>query len=344
MNREKPRINRDPPSAPGVFAAIDLGTNACRLLVAVPDGAGIRVVGSYSASVRLGEGLARDGAFTEDGISRAVAALKDCAAHMASRGVTRVRAIATEACRRADNANTLIARARIEAGIELEVITPAQEVQLAVAGCADLIGDAYDGALVFDIGGGSTELIVVRRANGGADVTAWCSVPVGVVTLAEKNGGTHLPAWLFAPMRGEMDAILAREYAGLVGHAFEPSRFHLLGTSGTLTTLMAVKLGLFRYDRRRIDGQWLDRAEVEALISRIVALDFDQRAAIPGVGEDRADLILPGLAILSAIMEQWPCARLRVADRGLREGILARLMAAERDPGSPAAAGGSSAR
>jgi exopolyphosphatase / guanosine-5'-triphosphate,3'-diphosphate pyrophosphatase len=353
MNREKPHINRDGSnrvgsasngsSGGGVFAAIDLGTNACRLLVAVPEGTGMRVIGSYSASVRLGEGLAREGAFTDDGISRAVTALKDCAAQMVSRGVTRVRAIATEACRRAANANALITRARDEAGIELEIITPAQEVELAVAGCSDLIGDEYEGALVFDIGGGSTELILVRRVNGGTDVTAWCSVPTGVVTLAEKNGGTHLPAWLFAPMRAEMDAMLSREHAGLTRNGFEPSRFHLLGTSGTLTTLMAVKLGLLRYDRRRIDGQWLDRADVEALISRIVVLDFDERAAIPGVGEDRADLILPGLAILSAIMEQWQCARLRVADRGLREGILAALMAAETAPGSPAAADGSSA-
>jgi exopolyphosphatase / guanosine-5'-triphosphate,3'-diphosphate pyrophosphatase len=341
MSRENSYINRD--AKRGVFAAIDLGTNACRLLVAVPEGAGMRIIGSYSASVRLGEGLARDGAFTDDGISRAVTALKDCAMQMASRGVTHVRAIATEACRRAANVDALIARARDEAGIEIEVITTAQEAELAVAGCSDLIADEYDGALVFDIGGGSTELILVRRANGNAEVTAWCSVPTGVVTLAEKNGGTHLPAWLFSPMRAEMDAILGREHAALAGNGFDASRFHLLGTSGTLTTLMAVKLGLHRYDRRRIDGQWLERADVEALVARIVVLDFDERAAITGVGEDRADLILPGLAILSAIMEQWPCARLRVADRGLREGILAALMAAERGPGSPAAADGSSA-
>jgi exopolyphosphatase/guanosine-5'-triphosphate,3'-diphosphate pyrophosphatase len=329
-------------AAAGVFAAIDLGTNACRLLVAVPDGTGMRVIGSYSASVRLGEGLAREGAFTDDGISRAIAALKDCAQQMHRRGVTRVKAIATEACRRARNADVLIARARDEAGIELVVVSPAEEAQLAVAGCADLIGDEYDGALVFDIGGGSTELILVRRVNGKADIAGWFSMPVGVVTLAEKNGGQHLPAWLFAPMRAEMDAILSREHASL-GTAFDHARFHLLGTSGTLTTLTAAKMGLTQYDRRRIDGQWLERAEVEALIARIVVLDFKERAAIVGIGEDRADLILPGLAILSAIMEQWPCTRLRVADRGLREGLLAELMAAEKAAASQAAGAAPSA-
>ena len=192
-----------------------------------------------------------------------------------------------------------------------------------------MIGDDYDGALVFDIGGGSTELILVRAVREGGtvrpEVAAWCSVPIGVVALAERHGGPRLPASAFSPMRAAVESAFARERATL-GVEFDTARFHLLGTSGTLTTLTAAKLGLARYDRRRIDGQWLEGADVREMIARLAACDFDARAALPCIGADRADLILPGVAILSAIMDHWPCARLRVADRGLREGLLAQLM------------------
>lgn len=319
VREEEARVNPD-----AVFAAIDLGTNACRLLMAVPDGDGVRIIGSYSASVRLGEGLVAEGALSEAALSRTLAALKECKAHMHRRGVTHVKAIATEACRRASNAEAMIARARDEAGIDLIIVTAAEEAQLAAAGCADLIGDGYDGALVFDIGGGSTELIMVR-AGARPEVVTWCSLPIGVVSLAEGHGGRRLSAAAFAPMRSETEAALARERSKL-GNGFDAARFHLLGTSGTLTTLAGAKLGLSRYERRRIDGQWLERDEVLSLVERIAASDFEARASIPCIGADRADLILPGVAILSVIMETWPCARLRVADRGLREGLLAQLL------------------
>ena len=329
---QKSRVNRDAAGAGNgsAFAAIDLGTNACRLLVAVPDGGRARIIGSYSASVRLGEGLEREGTLNEAALSRALDALKQCATHMKRLDVGRIKAIATEACRRAGNAGVLVARARVEAGIDLTIVSAEEEAQLAAAGCAELIGDGYDGALVFDIGGGSTELILVRARREDRcirpEVIAWCSVPIGVVALAERFGGRRLPAAAFAPMRADIEAAFARQRAALGGGAFDAARFHLLGTSGTLTTLAGAKLGLVRYDRRRIDGQWLEHAEVRDMVGRLAASDFDERAAIPCIGADRADLILPGVAILSAIMDHWPCARLRVADRGLREGLLAQLM------------------
>jgi len=325
--------NGSAPSVP-VLGAIDVGTNACRLLIAVPDGNGQqprvpRVIDSYTANVRLGENLETTGAIAEVALDRTIEALKVCASRLKRRRVTHVKAIATEACRRAANAQDLIKRAEAEAGIHLVIVTPEEEARLAATGCAQLIGADFDGALIFDIGGGSTELILVQhvKSNGAAprhDIAAWSSTAIGVVKLAERYGGRELRAASFAGMRAELTPIFAamKQELGL----FDPIRYHLLGTSGTLTTLAGIKLGLKRYERSRIDGQWLRRDEILRISDFIVTKDFPGRAAIPCIGWDRADLILPGCAILSAIMDNWPCGTLRVADRGLREGILIALL------------------
>jgi len=329
-----------------VFGAIDVGTNACRLLIAVPDkhvtgpeGQGVampRVIDSYTANVRLGESLERTGAITEAALDRTIAALKVCASRLKRRGVTHVKAIATEACRRAANAQDLVKRAEAEAGIRLVIVTPEEEARLAAAGCLQLIGRDFEGALIFDIGGGSTELILVRREQGSApagyDIVAWSSAPVGVVKLAERHGGRELAAISYHAMRAELKAIFAAMKAELGPDVFDAKRYHLLGTSGTLTTLAGIKLGLKRYERSRIDGQWLKRDDILKISESIVTRDFSGRAAIPCIGTDRADLILPGCAILGAIMENWPCATLRVADRGLREGILIALLRESESP------------
>lgn len=318
-----------------VLGAIDVGTNACRLLIAVPDGQSSqasvpRVIDSYTANVRLGESLERTGALTGAALDRTIVALKECARRLKRRHVTHVKAIATEACRRAANAQDLVERAQAEAGICLTIVTPEEEARLAAAGCLQLIGAEFDGALIFDIGGGSTELILVRRfaGNGSAshDIVAWSSAPVGVVKLAERHGGFELRASSYAAMRAELATIFSRMKTELEPDLFDAKRYHLLGTSGTLTTLAGIKLGLKRYERSRIDGQWLARDEILKISDDIVTRDFQGRAAIPCVGTDRADLILPGCAILGAIMENWPCGILRVADRGLREGMLIALL------------------
>lgn len=319
-----------------VLGAIDVGTNACRLLIAVPDWQGHqppipKVIDSYTANVRLGESLEKTGAITEAALNRTIEALKICAARLKRRHVTHVKAIATEACRKAANAQDLVRRAEAEAGIHLVIVTPEEEARLAAAGCLQLIGSDFEGALIFDIGGGSTELILVRqtKSNGarqGHDIAAWSSAGVGVVKLAERHGGRELCASSYGKMRAELGPIFAAMKAELEPALFDPARYHLLGTSGTLTTLAGIKLGLKRYERSRIDGQWLKRDEILRISDFIVTKDFTGRAAIPCIGTDRADLILPGCAILSEIMEHWPCGTLRVADRGLREGMLIALL------------------
>jgi exopolyphosphatase/guanosine-5'-triphosphate,3'-diphosphate pyrophosphatase len=310
-----------------MLAALDLGTNNCRLLVASPEpGGGLRVVDSFSRIVRLGEGVAQSGMLSEAAIERTLSALKVCAQHIKKHDVRRIRAIATEACRQASNAQVLIERVAKEAGIVLSIVTAEEEARLAAIGCAPLIGKEYDGALVFDIGGGSTEAIWLKREGGHASLVHFASVPLGVMSLAEtcKDAGfaemREKMLTRFRAVRSEMDKKAA----------FDPARHHLLGTSGTVTTLAGVLLGLPRYVRAKVDATWHDRAGVLAVIDTLVGLDRAGRARLGCVGEERADLIVPGCAIYSAIQTVWPCARLRVADRGLREGILRELMAETR--------------
>jgi exopolyphosphatase/guanosine-5'-triphosphate,3'-diphosphate pyrophosphatase len=311
-------------------AALDLGTNNCRLLIAAPKRNGeMLIIDSFSRIVRLGEGVAATGELSTAAIERTIAALKVCAEHIRAKDVERVRAIATEACRRAANTSVLLERARKEAGIELSVITTDEEARLAAMGCAPLIDPKAEGALIFDIGGGSTEVIWMRRDPSGAThVIASQSEPVGVVALADlwKEKPSDLAGYVvmrdamierFRPIRAKMDA------AG----AFDPKTHHLLGTSGTVTTLAGIALGLDRYSRARVDASWHHCRDIVAVIDRLAGLDLAGRAALGCVGADRADLILPGSAIFAAILEHWPCTELRVADRGLREAMLRELIA-----------------
>lgn len=328
------RLDRLPPNfaAPQkreILAAIDLGTNNCRLLIAAPERRGLRIVDSFSRIVRLGERMAFTGVLSEPAMDRTIAALKICAERIERHQTTRLRAVATAACRLASNARELVERAEKEAGITLDVVTAAEEARLAALGCAPLIGTRYDGALVFDIGGGSTEAIWLRRpprqAGARWEKTAlvhFCSVPVGVMTLAEAEGDRSYDQ-MYAHML-ERFSVVRREMDDF--GSFAPERYHLLGTSGTVTTLAGVALDLPRYIRARVDGTWHECKRMSSVVNRLTKMDRTARTALGCIGEERADLILPGCAIYSAIQTLWPCARLRVADRGLREGILRDLM------------------
>ena len=318
------------PRLPPVYAAIDLGTNNCRLLVAKRTRDGFRVIDAYSRIVRLGEGLANSDQLNADAMDRALEALKVCSDKMQRRGVTRARSIATEACRTAANGPAFVERVKRETGIELDIVSTADEAGLAVAGCAPLLDPGHSAALVFDIGGGSTELMWVHHENRPKpEVKDWTSLPCGVVTLAEKYGGEFVSRALFEEMVSDVSQRLDAFRLRLVEHLPSESEYHLLGTSGTVTTITGVHLGLKRYDRARVDGAWIDRQEVSAVTDTLLELSLAERAAHPCIGVERADLVLAGCAILEAINRAWPANRLRVADRGLREGILFSLMAAD---------------
>jgi exopolyphosphatase/guanosine-5'-triphosphate,3'-diphosphate pyrophosphatase len=311
-----------------VYAAVDLGTNNCRLLVARPVDGGFRVIDAFSRVVRLGEGLAASGILSESAMRRTLEALAVCAAKMRRRGVTTARAVATEACRRAGNCGDFIDRTRRVTGIRLEIISSTEEARLALDGCAPLLTSDPPFALVFDIGGGSTELNWLEiDANSHVTVLGSVSLPCGVVTLSERYGAGRIGGAEYEGMVGEvMSALDSFEGRHDIGPKVARGMVQMLGTSGTVTTLAGVHLGLERYQRAVIDGYTLDFGAITSVSRRLAGMDCDDRAALPCIGRERADLVVAGCAILEAICRLWPVGRVRVADRGLREGILFRLM------------------
>jgi exopolyphosphatase/guanosine-5'-triphosphate,3'-diphosphate pyrophosphatase len=332
--------------APGplqpVYAALDLGTNNCRLLVARPTPRGFRVLDAFSRIIRLGEGVTTSGRLSEAAMARTWEALTICAAKMRRHHVLRSRLVATEACRIADNGAEFVAHVARRLGLKIEILSREAEAMLAVSGCLTLLDVDCDLALVFDIGGGSSELIWLDLARGKraqrrsltdrrevmSCIAAWTSLPVGVVTLAERFGGRHVTEHAFEAMVEAVTDLLAPFEAE---HRFRErlahGKVHFLGASGTVTTVAGIQLGLPRYDRRRVDGCWLDVADARAITYDLLARSYEERVAEPCIGRERADFVLPGCAILEALLRMWPADRLRVADRGLREGILATLMA-----------------
>jgi exopolyphosphatase/guanosine-5'-triphosphate,3'-diphosphate pyrophosphatase len=316
-----------PARGSGVYAALDLGTNNCRLLIACPVGDSFRVIDSFSRIIRLGEGISATGRISDAAIGRAVAALSICRDKMRAKNATRLRLIATEACRAADNADSFRDQVAAETGIRLEVIDRETEASLAVIGCSPLLDPWGRGAILFDIGGGSTELVRIERDPDRSDaaprIKAWMSIPLGVVTLAEHFGGRDVTPESYALMVQEVANYIAPFAAEQGG---DLKGMHLLGTSGTVTPLAGVHLNLIRYDRRRIDGVWLSDRDVTATIARLLGMSYQQRTENNCIGIERADLVLAGCAILDAIRNAFPLPRLRVADRGLREGMLVEMM------------------
>ncbi|MBL1420026.1 MAG: Ppx/GppA family phosphatase [Alphaproteobacteria bacterium] len=329
-----------------VYGALDLGTNNCRLLLARPQRKGFRVIDSFSRIIRLGEGLSKNSKLSDEAMDRTIDALKVCSEKMAYRGVHKSRLIATEACRRAENGAEFIHRVHAETGLKLEIIEQQTEAKLAVAGCAALLDERSKYAVVFDIGGGSSELILVEISpddNADAEhkieespfhpnyrIVDWTSLPIGVVTLSEKFGGTNVTHKLMDQMIEYVDAFLAPfEEKHQISKKINKEKIHLLGTSGTVTTVAGIHLKLKQYDRRRIDGFWLESSVSLGVTDMLIDMEFEGRAKHPCIGIERADLVLAGCAIFNAIYRRWPAERTRVADRGLREGILTNLMSGD---------------
>ncbi len=328
-----------------LYAALDLGTNNCRLLVARPSRRGFQVVDAFSRISRLGEGVGATGRLSEPAMDRTLEALRVCASKMGRLRIHRSRLVATEACRIASNGHEFLDRVRHHTGLEIEMLSRESEAKLAVSGSASLLDGHSDLALVFDIGGGSSELIWLDLAQRGGGqrrklndrlevqscIIAWTSLPVGVVTLAERFGERFVDEGIFEAMVEHVTAMIAPfERQHDFRRRAERARIQLLGTSGTVTTLAGIHMRLPRYDRSRVDGSWLAVDDVREVTDSLLAATHEERIAEPCVGRDRADLVLPGCAILEALLRMWPCERLRVADRGLREGILATLMAEDR--------------
>ena len=340
-----------PPRSGELYAALDLGTNSCRMLIAQPQGSGFHVVDSFSKSVQLGAGLEKTGRLSRGSMARTIQALRICQQKLRRNKVTRMRLVATEACRRALNAEDFIARAQRETGLRLDIIKPEEEAQLAVISCAPLVNRNTENLLVVDIGGGSTELVwidlkavskrdrpqAIMRLHAGfapavsdipaARVVDWISVPLGVATLRDQFSDVEDDAARFALMSWFFEENLAdfTPYQNIP----PTEKFQIVGTSGTVTTVAASHLGLKRYDRTKVDGLRMTSAQIDKVIRSYLALGPLGRRADPRIGQDRQALIMSGAAILQALMRCWPTDRLSVADRGLREGLLYAQMSAD---------------
>lgn len=352
ISRARKKGARTPAQAAGeLYAALDLGTNSCRMLIARPEGNRFRIVDAFAKSVKLGADLERTGVLTRPSAERTIRALQVCATKLRKLDVRHSRLVATEACRRARNGANFLDQVRKRTGLELELIPPEEEARLAVVSCAPLVEEEAEHVLIFDIGGGSTELVWIDIAHiepkdrpaavirlkmdkstqnvPGARLIDFISVPLGVATLYERFHDVEDESARFALMSWYFEEQLARfrpyEDVDLLEgvHGFQ-----MIGTSGTVTTIAAAHLGLKRYDRRRVDGLTLSEAEIEAVISNMMAKGAEGRRNDPSIGRDRAELIMSGASILQTLLRIWPTNRLGVADRGLREGMLCSMMEA----------------
>jgi exopolyphosphatase/guanosine-5'-triphosphate,3'-diphosphate pyrophosphatase len=322
-----------------LYAALDLGTNNCRLLIARPHENSFRVLDGFTRIVRLGEGLSATGRLSEAAMDRTVDALRQCRNKLREHEPARMRLIATEACRSASNGVEFLERVERELGLVLEIVDRQTEAALAVTGCADLIDESSAGALMFDIGGGSSELAWLdfrggrpkRQGRMSSSIRSWQSLPVGVVSIAEKFGGVEVTRETFEAMVAFVASHL-RQFRGRekLKQMIAEHPVHLIGTSGTVTTLAGLHLGLERYERQKVDGLWMTTREVDDTMAALLGMPYERRVQHSCIGRDRADLVLPGCAIFEAIRREWPTARVRVADRGLREGILISLIDADR--------------
>ncbi|HEX7823028.1 MAG TPA: Ppx/GppA phosphatase family protein [Sphingobium sp.] len=310
------------------YAAIDLGTNNCRLLIARPtDDDGFVVVDAFSRIVRLGEGLEATGKLSEAAIDRAISALSVCSGKLRRRRVTLARSVATEACRRAENGDDFVRRVHDETGIMLDIISAREEARLAVLGSHSLLESGDGPAMIFDIGGGSTELVLLDTSGDAPRILDWHSAPWGVVSLSESITGTgSSDATIRADAYRAMRERVADALSSFVSRLPGGTTLRMLGTSGTVTTLASVHLDLPRYDRSSIDGLMMPTTTLRGIATRLATMSIEERAGLPCIGPERADLVVAGCAILEGILDVWPADRLSVADRGIREGILRSLM------------------
>jgi exopolyphosphatase/guanosine-5'-triphosphate,3'-diphosphate pyrophosphatase len=310
------------------YAAIDLGTNNCRLLIAKTHCKTFKVIDSFSRIVRLGEGLSNGYQINENAIERTLEALRVCKRKMNTKGIFKARAVSTEACRQASNTEQFYKKVILETGIDFETLSPEQEAQLTLDGCTQLLEKGILQAIVFDIGGGSTEIMWVKIINSEkAIITAMLSLPIGVVTLSEQYVNCTIEMDLYEEIIAQVDQKLApfdQEYG--ISQYLSRNEVQMLGTSGTITTLGGIYLNLPRYDRSKVDGLDMRLDTISAISLRLVKMKHAERVKNGCIGEDRADLIVMGCAILESICRRWPLASIRIADRGIREGLLKRLV------------------
>jgi exopolyphosphatase/guanosine-5'-triphosphate,3'-diphosphate pyrophosphatase len=310
------------------IAALDLGTNNCRLMIARPKGNGFTIIDGFSKVVRLGEGLVFSGKLSDQAMDRTITTLTTCQEKIAKRGVVLGRYVATEACRQAANGEVFLERVRVETGLKLEMISSQEEAQLTFNGCLPLLRESAEPyALTFDVGGGSAEILLVDLSGSSSKILDCISLPYGVVTLTERYSASEISSAKYQNMVREIfDALQPFEQKHQIREKISAGQLQVLGTAGTVTTIAGIHMELKKYNRTAVDGTWLDSGVVTDISKRLVTASFSERAALGCIGESRAELVVAGCGVLQAICEMWPAPRIRVADRGVREGLLLSLV------------------
>lgn len=310
------------------IAALDLGTNTCRLLIAAKTSNGPQVVDSFVRVIRLGDELATKGHISREAMLRALAALTICAKRLKDYNLIDRRFVTTAVCREASNRDDFLDLIRLKTGLELEVISTAEEARLAIVGCADLLDTSTRYAIAFDIGGGSTEVMWMELfPHKRPEIIQWTSLPLGVVTVAETLKKESSPLDFLRKIRKavaeEMKAFCDKAY---IYPQLRRNNIQLIGTSGTVTTLAALHMNLERYDRTLVNGLHLTPETIKRTIASLYAMTPEKQMLHPCIGPLRADLVMGGVAIFEGIYDVFPINPVRVADRGVREGILFDLM------------------
>lgn len=311
------------------YAAIDLGTNSCRLVIATPTPSSFRIVETFSKITRLGEGIINNNELSRPAIKRTIGALKVCAGVLAEYApIHSSRFVATAACRRAINCKNFLEQVKKETDLNLEIISSQEEARLAVVGCIPLLARNIKRALIFDIGGGSTEISLARTTNNGNTfIEGFISLPYGVVTISEAFPSHDMTDLAYNTIIERTHKILNDfEEKHHIREAIANQEIQIIGTSGTVTVLGAVHLNLPRYNRSAVDGIAMSKQDIDHTIAKIKRIGDEGRKKHPCIGSSKADLTMAGCAIIEALTSFWPISEITVADRGIREGILLDLM------------------
>lgn len=300
-------MNRD------ISAAIDLGTNSARLLIATRGASGeMEILVLKRVITRLGGGFTRERGISPAACDRTLSALRDFSREMRKTGVSHTRAVATSAVRDAVNGREFVERVYAETGIRLDIIDGREEALLTLNGVVSGLGRSGD-SIVFDIGGGSTEYTLAR----GKTPLFTRSLPLGVVRLTEGKGSLEA---MDDKVRRELKALMMEVEGSGLGSF--PEGATLIGTAGTPTTLAAMDLKLARYDHHKVHGHVLGISTVRELFETVCPLTAEERLHVPGIEKGREDLVVAGFLVTLRTMELFGFDRFTVSDAGLLEGLL----------------------
>lgn len=314
------------PQTAEYLAAIDLGTRNCRLIIAKHHGGQIEIVDLFSRFVCLGEGVAQSRRLGRKAMERTITVLKQCAKRLSHYPNVVFSGVTTDAVRRAENAQSFLRRVARETGLKLEMIDEKEEAYYEVLGCARVLDMRKKRHIIFDIGGGSSEIILCSLdQEKRVRIDEMLSLPYGVVNLYESVD--KLTFTSYTSIVEEVQNLCRRFLVAHLGDlaSQDVSAFQVIGTSGTTTTVAAMHHNLKMYDRERVDGTSLCFEDVQKVIHYVQSLSPAERRSNAFCGHVEDDLVLTGFAILEGILRAVPCMYFTVTDAGVRDGLIRTL-------------------